>query len=813
MANDASTSITLDCGANGVKVGSTWEEATTFWMAVPPTVFEKGVTLTITDIKGNETIQTTEDQVVIERNMANRTTLFKDNQYAVFYDENGWDESVYFGNGSQIHMNKDEEAGYVKNMFAWAVDSKNGLHPVVSEMDEQGMPTKIIYGNTEIFVTRYDEATLDMTLFVDNEFVLQVDGITHGLTLNQASRAWADNNAARNTVAVLQLVAATIEIVASGSGIVAGVASGQIWAVGISSVTLVSGIADFKEAYDKIFSEPQPANDDFSFVLKNYSDSSIDVGKELQSTESNFYKMLYENKSLKDLNLKLSDFKGVASLALSLIDKLWGESYNSAEQIEAFKNSVFVSVPMPEEVSSSSARLSATYLYFDNGGVSNINMKPGMRYHKTDEPSAFKDSWNPYDHDETNYYFYLENLEADTEYTCRAVYHETEHDWYFFSDKTTFTTKKHEAEELREALVKLYESTGGDNWTNNENWCSDKPVDEWYGVAKREDGTYELLLRANNLTGKIDQTFPKKIYGLELNENMITSIIIAGSLSTLDVSGCTKLWNLNCSNNQLSSLDVSGCTKLSQIHCEDNQLTSLDLSGTDLSILYCHDNQLTSLNVSGCTALRYLACYGNQLSSLDLSGFTTLGTLYCYNNQLTSLDVSGCTALTDLYCWKNQLTSLDVSGFKTLTNLSCDENRLTSLNVSGCTALTSLFCNWNQLSSLNVSGFTALGRLYCDVNRLSSLNVSGCTALTELCCENNQLTSLDLSGCRSLERVQCEANKINSEIPTWFSQLHTFTYDVKYTYTHDENGYKVCITNPYGWWYPGEPEKGEHRPD
>ena len=33
----------------------------------------------------------------------------------------------------------------------------------------------------------------------------------------------------------------------------------------------------------------------------------------------------------------------------------------------------------------------------------------------------------------------------------------------------------------REALIALYNATDGDNWENNTNWCSDKPLNEWYG--------------------------------------------------------------------------------------------------------------------------------------------------------------------------------------------------------------------------------------------------------------------------------------------------------------------------------------------
>ena len=34
----------------------------------------------------------------------------------------------------------------------------------------------------------------------------------------------------------------------------------------------------------------------------------------------------------------------------------------------------------------------------------------------------------------------------------------------------------------RDALVAFYHATDGPNWTNNENWLSDQPLDTWHGV-------------------------------------------------------------------------------------------------------------------------------------------------------------------------------------------------------------------------------------------------------------------------------------------------------------------------------------------
>ena len=336
--------------------------------------------------------------------------------------------------------------------------------------------------------------------------------------------------------------------------------------------------------------------------------------------------------------------------------------------------------------------------------------------------------------------------------------------------------------DLREALIKLYQSTNGDNWTDYTNWCSDKPIEEWYGVTCLDNGKYQLDLSNNNLTGKIEQTFPDDLIYLHCYENQLTS---------LDVSACTSLVKLNCQNNQLTSLNVSGCTSL--------------------WVLQCYNNQLTSLEVSGCTSLEWLICYNNQLTSLDVSACTSLVRLNCANNQLPSLDVSGCTSLEELSCYINQLTSLNVSDCTSLVRLDCHDNQLPSLDVSGCTSLLGLSCYENQLASLDVSGCTLLKDLHCFNNQLTSLNVSGFTSLEYLSCYENQLPSLDVSGCTSLEELYCFNNKISSVIPEWFSQLVFFRYDQRYTYSSEyTNGYK---DNGYGWWYSGEPEKGEHTPN
>ena len=66
----------------------------------------------------------------------------------------------------------------------------------------------------------------------------------------------------------------------------------------------------------------------------------------------------------------------------------------------------------------------------------------------------------------------------------------------------------------REALIALYHATNGDNWMNHTNWCSDKPVYEWYGVNHNLEGREDVIrsnqvvslwLDHNNLVGSVPE--------------------------------------------------------------------------------------------------------------------------------------------------------------------------------------------------------------------------------------------------------------------------------------------------------------------
>lgn len=84
--------------------------------------------------------------------------------------------------------------------------------------------------------------------------------------------------------------------------------------------------------------------------------------------------------------------------------------------------------------------------------------------------------------------------------------------WFRADQKIEFTLCCYENEvtncealEERKLLIEFYEQTNGDNWTNNTNWCTSKPISQWYGIQIDEDGhVVSIELPNNNLSGKAE---------------------------------------------------------------------------------------------------------------------------------------------------------------------------------------------------------------------------------------------------------------------------------------------------------------------
>jgi len=191
-----------------------------------------------------------------------------------------------------------------------------------------------------------------------------------------------------------------------------------------------------------------------------------------------------------------------------------------------------------------------------------------------------------------------------------------------------------------EALVALYDSTDGDNWTNNAGWKTTNTPCSWYGVTC-ENGVVTFINLGDSDKG---------------GNNLV------GNLSEL--SALTGLESLFLDKNKLNGTipDVRALVNMRQ----------LSLAGNDL---------IGSIpDLSNLSNLQMLSLSNNQLSGSlpDLSKLTNLGRLYIGNNQLTGEipDFSNLTKLWRLYLGKNGLTGSIPELPASLQELSLTDNQL-----------------------------------------------------------------------------------------------------------------------------------------
>ena len=249
----------------------------------------------------------------------------------------------------------------------------------------------------------------------------------------------------------------------------------------------------------------------------------------------------------------------------------------------------------------------------------------------------------------------------------------------------------------REALIAIYNALNGDNWTHNDNWCSDKPVNEWYGIETWGELGYVncINLYNNNLSGKIPQSIGAfiNLRELFLNDNHIEGTIPSSLLSLI------HLRSIALDNNRISGCIPEGIDQL-------KELESLSLSMNNLSGSI--PNTIGNLSY-----LRWLNLCWNPLSGAIPESLGNLKNLeYCH---LHSCDLTGSIpkSLGDL---------------QKLTDLSIASNKLTGeipKELGNCSKLEALDISRNMISgsipkeigNLNLRPYSVVA-FECNENRL-----------------------------------------------------------------------------------------------
>lgn len=294
-----------------------------------------------------------------------------------------------------------------------------------------------------------------------------------------------------------------------------------------------------------------------------------------------------------------------------------------------------------------------------------------------------------------------------------------------------------EDEMERDALIALYNATNGDSWTNNTNWCSDKPIGEWYGV-KAKGEVYEIDLSMNNLSGIIPDEIGnlKWLTQLRLWGNNLSGVIPASIANT-------NLDYLDLRYNQLSGnipYAIGNLTNLTYIGLTENlfkgEVPSFIGNLSKLKTLELGDNEFSgSLPVEiANTSLEELNISHNQFSGeipTDIwSSVKTLRKVNMSQNLFSGeipIEISNAVNLESLnLCANNIEGSLqNITAFKHIKELDLSLNKLSG-------EIPVDIKNLSKLEILNIAGNGLVGSIPDELGSLSNLK--------EFSCGNNLLT-------------------------------------------------------------------------
>ncbi len=239
------------------------------------------------------------------------------------------------------------------------------------------------------------------------------------------------------------------------------------------------------------------------------------------------------------------------------------------------------------------------------------------------------------------------------------------------------------------ALVALYESSDGANWTDRSNWLTGK-VSTWFGITVSANRVVSINLDHNNLKG----TIPSSLCQLDqLQELILPDNQLSGIISSA-IGNLVNLQRIDLNTNQLSGEippEIGGLSNLQELLLDDNQFSGSipdalgNLSG--LTRLNLSSNQLTGTfpaSLGNITSLTDLQLFSNNLEGqipAEISNLTNLTSLLLEHNEFTDpvpVEWNKLTQLEVLHLNDNQLEYLpDLSALTSLNELKIDANRFT----------------------------------------------------------------------------------------------------------------------------------------
>ncbi len=375
----------------------------------------------------------------------------------------------------------------------------------------------------------------------------------------------------------------------------------------------------------------------------------------------------------------------------------------------------------------------------------------------------------------------------------------------------------------RAALTALYNATDGPNWDKNDNWLTNEPLSEWYGVTTDISGRVtELEMRDNKMTGQLPAELGNlaKLTLLDLRNNPLGGNIPAelGNLENLEslvlyrtevtgeipnqIANLTNLERLEVWSNKLSGeipTWLGDMSTLKTLDLDDNEFTGEippELGNlVNVKILWLSRNHLTGAippELGNLAEARYMMLFDNELSGEippELGSLANLKWLYISENKLTGTiptELGNLDALERMYLLDNSLSGSippELGNLANLKTLYLSNNELTGSippELGNLSNLGWLMLHQNQLTGTippELGNLANLRYMFLRNNQLTGMippELGNLASLETLSLRNNQLTGMippELGNLASLEGMTLSNNQLSGDIPSELGNL------------------------------------------
>lgn len=395
----------------------------------------------------------------------------------------------------------------------------------------------------------------------------------------------------------------------------------------------------------------------------------------------------------------------------------------------------------------------------------------------------------------------------------------------------------------RAALITLFNALDGPNWTNNENWLSNLPVRDWYGVATDDQAkVIGLDLSNNNLKGQLPPvlaelihlrsliltnnaalagSIPKALNSLALNElhtdgTGLCAPSDVGFQSWLDAISDSRVVTCISNPDEIEALVAfyyqtngpnwtNGTNWLSNAPLGAWHGVETDETGSVIELTLDNNNISGSIppEIGQLSNLQILRLNGNDLFGsipAELGQLKKVWYLSVSGNQLSGFippELGEMTSLNGLYLNLNRLSGpipAELGQIARLRNLSLASNRLSGTIPSELERLKNLDfleLGWNFLSGPippELGNISTVRLLFLDGNRLSGPippELGQLNNLEELRLQENLLTGSlpsELGNLAKLRRLNLSNNRaLSGSVPRSFLNLTIGGLDLRGT--------------------------------